>query len=569
MSIPLDSFSNEQKFWYANLVIAAVLADKEIDVSETEFLKQVLTVVQSPNQKKRLMNYVANKEQPPLSAPTGLSKEVLAAIYVELILIMISDLDLAENEKSFLEKIGSLFKFDPKYIRKVFKWGEKGLEWKQAKSQIIGTHIPDHVPLKTLTSEQKQWYAETLISSIMSDGQIDREEVAFVKMASAMIDSKSERQKLMGYMKNKMCPPLLPPPKMPKEVVYQIFIEVLMIVSADETVSYKEKLHLQELSDLCGLTPEQFEKMMDWCNTGIKWKQSKNQLIAEVKLKSVTPSKGPKVNSQYNSLLERKVKCYICNSDTPFTSFYLKPNTHKPDRNVFGIITYADTFKGYDFIDFNHIKVSICPTCFFASPQKEYFKKVKTGVPPENLTNKKFVTHWLKNLKTRKLLFENNLTELNTIDPSLDTVAKMYKTAIEVSNLIHKTSQKDEQKWVEISLYLNLAEIYSETGHKEVAEDILMTAVQISEQLFKTAKSCLLSIKCARILLIAALYRKDYRSANDYMKFLSEEKSRNFSHYQPSELVFLSKVYKEAKHFIENKAELKKENLVGFHKDII
>lgn len=567
MSIPLDSFTNEQKYWYASLVISAVLADKEIDVSETEFLKQVLTVIQDPNQKKRLMSYIAKKAQPPIEAPTNLSKEILAAIYVELILIMISDLDFAENEKEFLQSTGTLFKFDPKYIQKLFNWGKKGMEWKTMKSHICGAHIPDHVPLKSLSSQQKQWYAQTLISSIMSDGQIDREEVSFVKMASAMIESPTERQKLMGYMKNKMCPPLAPPPKMPRTVILQIFMEVLMIISADESISYKEKLHLTNLSELCGLTPAEFDKMMDWCNTGIKWKQGKNQLIEECQIISNPPKKGPKVNDQYNSILERHVKCYICNSKEPFTAFYLKPHTHKPDRNIFGIITYSDTFEGYDFINYNLVKPTICPSCFFSSVQKEHFKKTSNGVPPAALSNEKFVRHWLDNIKTRKVLFENNMADLNTIEPSLNTIAKSYKTAIEVSNLIHKTNKNDEQKWIEVSLYLNLAEIYSEYGEKEIADDTLMTAVQIAEQLFKTAQNCLLSIKCARILLIAALYRKDYRSANDYMKFLDEEKTRNFKNYKPDEFLFLKKVHAEAKHSIENKGDLKKENLLGFHKD--
>ena len=569
MSIPLGSFTNEQKYWYASLVISAILADKEIDASEIEFLKQVLTVIQNPEQKKRLMSYIAAKKQPQIVAPTDLSKEILAAIYVELILIMISDMDFAENEKEFLNTVGTLFKFDPKYILQLFKWGEKGLNWKKMKSRICGTQIPDSVPLKSLSSHQKQWYAQTLISSIMSDGQIDREEVSFVKMASAMIDSPTERQKLMGYMKNKMCPPLTAPPEMPREVTLQIFLEVLLIISADETISYKEKLHLTKLSELCGLTSKQFDIMMKWCEAGIKWKQSKNQLISECQLISSTPrKKGSQVNEKYNSILERDVKCYICGSEKTFTAHYLKPHTHKPDRNIFGIITYSHAFDGYDFINHNLIKVAVCPSCFFASAQKEHFKKISSGTPPECLSNEKFVKHWRDNVKTRKILFENNMDDLNTIEPSLRTVVKSYKTAIEVSNLIHKTSNNEEQKWIEISLYLNLAEIYSEHGEKEIADDTLMTTVQIAEQLFKTAKNCLLSIKCARILLIAALYRKDYRSANDYMNFLQEEKTRNINNYQPNEIAFLKRVYAEVKNDMENKADLKKEKLLGFHKDI-
>lgn len=568
MSIPLNSFTNDQKYWYASLVIAAVLADKEIDVSETEFLKQVLTVIQDPAQKKQLMNYIAKKEQPPITPPENLNKEQLAAIYVELILIMISDIDFADHEKEFLTTIGNLFKFEPKYIQDLLKWAEKGLSWKKKRSQLCDAPVPDQVPLKKLSADQKQWYAQTLISTIMSDGQIDREEVSFVKMAAAMIESPVERQKLINYMKNKMCPPLSAPPGIPREIILQIFMEVLMILSADEIISYKENIHLKKLADLCQMETTQFDIMMDWCNTGIKWKKSKNQLISECRLKTNKITKGQTVNEKYNSITERNVRCYICDSEEEFTTYYLKPQTHKPDRNIFGIITYSSTFEGFDYINYNIIKVSVCPKCFFASAQKEHFKKTEYTKAPTNLTNETFVKHWLDNIETRKMLFENNMGDLNTIEPDLGTVTKSYKTAIEVSNLLHKTNKDDNQKWIEISLYLNLAEIYSEYGEKEAAEDTLITAVEVSEQLFKTAHSPLLSIRCARILLIAALYREDLQAANDYMKFLQEEKMKNIENYKPDERVFLNKVYKEAKTEMENRKDLKKEKLAGFHKKI-
>ncbi|MBU2647471.1 hypothetical protein KKI24_22380, partial [bacterium] len=101
MSVPVHTLNKEQRVWYADLVISAILADNEISPSEVDFLKQVIAIVPEANKKKELMQRISSKKKAELTAPTGMSKEILAAIFVELMLIMISDLDFADDEKVF------------------------------------------------------------------------------------------------------------------------------------------------------------------------------------------------------------------------------------------------------------------------------------------------------------------------------------------------------------------------------------------------------------------------------------------------------------------------------------
>jgi uncharacterized tellurite resistance protein B-like protein len=112
MSVPVHTLNKEQRVWYANLVISAILADDEISPSEVDFLKQVIVIVSDPEKKKELMARISSKKKSPMTEPPNVAKEILAAIFIELSLIMISDLDFAEDEKAFLKTVADLFRFE-------------------------------------------------------------------------------------------------------------------------------------------------------------------------------------------------------------------------------------------------------------------------------------------------------------------------------------------------------------------------------------------------------------------------------------------------------------------------
>ena len=196
MSVPVQHLTPDQRVWYAQLVIAAILADDEIDMSEMEFMKQVLTIVTDPAEKKKLMESIGHKKSPPLVDPPKIKNDILAAVFIELVLIMISDLDFDEKEKDFLKEVADRFSLADHYFLAVMKWGNQGLEWKASQDDLF-RKLPDNfqVPIEQLTALQKLWYAQTLVSSIMCDGVIDKEEVSFIKMASSFVEDPKEKQK--------------------------------------------------------------------------------------------------------------------------------------------------------------------------------------------------------------------------------------------------------------------------------------------------------------------------------------------------------------------------------------
>jgi len=576
MSVPVQALNKEQRAWYAELVISAILADNEISPSEVDFLKQVIAIVPDAEKKKELMQRISSKKTSDLSPPPGLPNEILAAIFVELLLIMISDLDFAEDEKEWLQKVADLFQFEKSYFRELMRWAQEGLEWKVSQQELVpgGETIENfQAVLGQMKGEQRKWYAQALIATIMLDGSIDEMELSFLKAAVALVDNKKEQMELMGYIRNKMAPRLQRPPDIPEAVLVYIFVEIIRIVSADESLTYAEQAHLKQIADLCGFSNERFEKCIAWCTRGLSWMQNKNPLISNCKViakrqPTSLSAGGLEQNAENSSVLDREFSCFICESKQKVRAFQLKPHTQEPNRNIFGITAYLAALEGQDFIDFNKIRVITCPTCLFSAIDKELFKKNEKEKIPEILNNPKFRAAWIKEARSRQAKLGKHLAELSTINRSDAMVVASYDLAIKAADMLGAANNDDNLKWQSVTMLATVAEIKMNSGNVEAAEAFLEKARQRADELFKRASDVTVSFKAARLLLLIGLYWDDVRTAGTYLDFLREyqlDKADTLS--TPAQNV-LKKIYGEAKKVMEDRSEYTKNQLTGFHKKV-
>ena len=288
MSFPLHALSQAQRYWYAQMVIAAILADNEISQPETEFIKQIAHLVKKPEHKQEILTRIAKKNAPPVHKPIGTHKEILAAVFMELSLILISDIDFAAEERRFLETVYQTFGFTEAYYHKLLGWCEDGLAWKSEQMKLAMVEDKAEsvkVPVNELNPEQQRWYAEALIATIMSDEVLDQAEVKFLRTAISLVEDDQHRQELTDQIRKNKPPKLSEPPEFSHALLVRIFIEVLLIISADESLDDKEEQYLKDLSNLCGFDEALFQRLINWCQDGIKWKQSKNKLIAACEIK--------------------------------------------------------------------------------------------------------------------------------------------------------------------------------------------------------------------------------------------------------------------------------------------
>ncbi|MCP4749831.1 MAG: TerB family tellurite resistance protein [Proteobacteria bacterium] len=574
MSVPLQSLNKQQKYWYTRFVVAAILADNEISASEVDFIEYIMSIVDNPAHKRELMQLLKLKRKPILVKPVGIGPEILTAIFTELILIMISDLDFHDRERTFLKQVSNLFDFSDAFFSKLMEWGEEGLEWKNSRKQFVtGKDVGGdlHVPLQNLDAEQRKWYAQVLIATIMLDGIIEKEESQFLKMAASLLSNKEDQQQLLGYIRNKIAPPIIKPPAMPAEVLILIFIELMMIVSADEFLSVAELSHLRNISDMCGFTPAQYTKLIDWCNRGLLWKKSKNALIKQSHQQSdklvLTTEQKFKPDPENNSLLSLDLTCFVCNSEKKVKIFKLKPDSHKTSNNIFGVTAFRESNTDCDFIDFNLFRVSICPSCYFASAEKKLFRKdADTSLPPE-LNHPQLVSYWLKKRPQLRMHFKERHWEFSSIQRTLPTVKRIYNLAIEILGLIGKVNQDESKQWSALVLSLYLAEILMSNGQRKKAEvQLLQTRKMANAQFGKTSnRMSTLSLKNAKVLFLIALYFREYEIAERYLNFFTQIADSQETNLKPQEQAFLRKMCGDVKLAYAKRDYYSPKGLKGFH----
>jgi hypothetical protein len=568
MSIPVDRLTGEQQEWYAQLMIAAILADNEISVSEIDFLKHVITMVSDPEKKKDLMSLVSSKNVPAITAPKNINPVTLAAIFTEILLVMISDLEFVEHERDFLVKISSLFGFSKMYFKELMQWADDGLKWKKARRSLVTVEDDDFaVPLGKMNSEQKNWYARILISTIMLDRMIDGQEIEIMKKAVSVVDSQKAQKDLLGHIRNKVYPPITEPPELDENILILVFIELFLLISADEIVTFKEISHLRLIARHCKLTEAKFQELLDWCNDGVFWKKSKNSLIKRVnvvKKKKPRPNReGLERHQECNSIFNQAVGCFVCDTKKKITAFQLVPESHKVDQNIFSVTIYPEAAEGYEFVDYNQISVTVCPTCYFAGADSQLFRRNDELPLIEEIKDKKFKVLWLKGVKNRKELFKSNPDEIFTIKRSFKSVANSYQIAVEAQKIISKLNNSIDHQMSYMLLLLKYAEVLASVGDQTGGDKQLNMVKSIAGNIFNGAadRTLFQVIQSAQILFFLSLYFSDFSTAEKLKDYLTQVQTDKKGSIKPARLKKLHKINEKVKFAFKNAEAYTRNNL--------
>ncbi|MBU2648017.1 TerB family tellurite resistance protein [bacterium] len=607
MSVPFKALTQSQRFWYAEMVIAAVLADGEISQPETEFIKDIVHLVKTPEQKQELLGRLASKRPPPISRPSGVPPGILAAVFLELSLVLISDAELTPEEKRFLEESARVFRFSEPYFKALMDWCNEGLAWKKEQIELIssdGKMSKMEVPVHRLNDDQLLWYAETLVATIMSDEQLDASEVRFLKIAIDLVKDETTKQRLTEMVRQNTAPPLRRHPGIDEDILKQVFFEVMLIISADESLHEKEEAYLKQLADHSGFSDAMYQRMVNWCHQGIKWKQSKNALIencqiiqesdglqlfkgnrddsdsqafapepevvpeAELPVEeaAVSPSPVPasQPNRESNAITDFNLNCFICGSKDVVKHFYLKPRSLKASSNIFGIPVYHVSADGFDFVDYNRCKVTICPSCFFASTQKQMFRQKADAQLPKVLQHPEFRDVWLKGRERRSQEYRDFRQEIPSLKRSTPMVLKSYETAIETSTTLADLNQSYELSWHTITLRLTLAEVLMSLQKPEEAVQLLRNIQQKAAELFKTVKSRFITFRSGRLVMLIAVFLGNEKIADHYFNYFQKLKTQKFDQMKAEDQKLFKLVFGEMKRAYQNKAVYFHKNMNGF-----
>jgi len=561
MSFPVDTLNAEQKSWYAKLVVTTILADKQITQPEALFLKEVIRILPTDEERVQLFSRIKGLNPPPLTPPPGIPPHLLAGIFMELILIVISDQDADRQEIDFLKEVAKLFQFAESYQRKLFNWLDQGLRWKLGENRLVPGHQGSmQVPVADMTEGARKWYATVLLATILLDREVDQFEVALLKTAFGCLQDKKNQQQLAAYLKNRFAPPVeAAPAGVSQEHRLLMFIEIMQVISADEVLSYQEQAHLQQIAKKCEIDEETYDRLLAWTEEGVTWRREKTKLIAQVSMGESKMSAVPErvVSKDNNSLVERKVVCAVCDSNAQAVHWQLKPKSQKPSHNIFGIQTFVETADGFDQVDYNQVKVIVCPFCYFASQDKEDFTS-----PSPLIKNDYFKKLWLDGLNERKIRLGGMIQQLQTVQRTPDAVLESYKTAIDAQETLFKSNGKAQFTWGAVAAKLTLAEVLSGNGAKDRCNKLLHECMVTATEVFTKAEEKALNFKAARLLLILGLYFNDQQTINSYYNFFLEQGKKQDS-LAPEDSKLLVKISGEVKGIMANKADYRETSLEG------
>ncbi len=569
----IKEFKPEQLIWYGQLLVKMVIVDQNFSPSELQFVKEVLAQIPDEKERKSLVGYLEKQQEPPLRQPKSLNKEVLAQVFIQLIHVALADNELHAAELALLKSLSRLFDFHPNYLKDCLAWAQDGIYIRRLQQKLAKRTLSlrnELVPVKKLNTEQKKWYIDAVVAALIHEGLKEEKELNLLKRMFASTESREEQILLRNHILLQHRPPIRRPPPMPEGLTLLILMEVALIGARNGDMSYQSSQHLRLLADVSRLSAKSYNELMEWINQSVLWKKRERDLLNQVRLNSSEEEEEAKKQGRLithpdnNSIQVRKVQCFVCGSGKDLPLFQLRHLSQKTSQNIFGTPIFLGANEGFDPIDFNRIKVVVCPACLFASPKKEHFIRQKKDQTPEELSDPRFKGEWIRQVLEREEQIEPYKKQISTIQRSLPAAIACYDLAIDAVRHYHAHLPKESNQGQLINLYLTLAELKMQAGLREEAENDLRLAMDLAKQIYLKGRAPQLVLRCARLLLISALYFEDEKNIGEYMNFFHRYKTDKAEGFKLQDRQEFMKLYQEVSGIFSQRERYKKSALKGF-----
>jgi len=539
----LNELSYDHKRWFAQVAMQLIWADGDLAISEYENFQTVIQLFEDNETQKELINQLEGGQIEERPIPTDLPKDILAEVYLELLSFAISDWSVGAEEKDFLEKLAVKLNFTKNYRAKLFRWANLGMNWQRQQRDMLPSGVSAEssaIVVGPLSDVQRYWYAEVLIGAIVLDGIVDQNQFEPLKAALSFITNQKQKIALLGTIKNSYMAKLNPPPPMEAGDLYLIFFEILKIFAADDSLSFKETDFLNRYIGLCSMPKELAQQGIEWCRRGIAWKQDRALLAKKTEFNpeessSLQVSRDRWVPHDENTSLQyRKQSCFVCGPSSPVLVRQLKPKTQKPISNIFGVTVYGvplnSSFQG---MDFNLIKILVCPSCGFASTERSDFQTNEGGKRPDYFGDTDFRSSWRKGVSDREKSLKIIKSEAESLTPSLTYVQTSFALAVESLQAIQAFHYEPLNQWREVMLNLTLAEVLKSGGKSAEALNIIKEVSLKAKKMMDNSREDLLVILAAKTLFMIALYFDKPSAAMGYYNFFNTLKAEQVPKMEP------------------------------------
>lgn len=224
------------------------------------------------------------------------------------------------------------------------------------------------------------------------------------------------------------------------------------------------------------------------------------------------------MGSSNDPVFEIKVKCPVCNKKE-ITSYQLKAKSQDIEFNKFLVPTYKKT-QNYMTVNYSYIYVTVCPRCFFASPDSNDFVKW-------DIVNQKYKKSQINSsvlLTLQEKMSERQELGSDIADPE-DFFSRPRNFDAAIKSIDFAIIRAKAEAYYKIpyanfklgSYYLRIAHLEKEL--KKNNSDNLKLALKYFEEAFKGSNSPSEDIEMKTIYLIFSLYLKfgEEGKANSYL----------------------------------------------------
>ena len=152
------------------------------------------------------------------------------------------------------------------------------------------------------------------------------------------------------------------------------------------------------------------------------------------------------IPSPSRSLKLKLVGCPLC-GETRLPFWTLKPGAVRESRNLFGLPVYGSPYPGFEECDFQRLRVTVCPRCFYASSRLDDFIIQTGGSFKRDLFLIRRI--WDSSCTELKKTLNELPSRFGTHMRTLDEAVLSFEIAIQTLEILHDL-QDDQEIMMEI-----------------------------------------------------------------------------------------------------------------------
>ncbi|MCP4757210.1 MAG: TerB family tellurite resistance protein [Proteobacteria bacterium] len=460
----IESMSQEIKEWFALAIVGMICADGRVDKAELAYLKNIIGFLDDKALIGSMLEKVKNGEIPSLK-PISIDQETAASIMRHLTMLSIVDQDLDSSEEAFLNHVGEQLRLPPGVPAKFLA---------HARKQLGGKTYPAKLTMGASPLEIRCFGLSEKGCMLYTNATVNPKARITVQLYQPQDEGKPDEMYHPIRANCTWCRPVKS--RFGKFVVKAVFQQTFL-----------------ESQGAALMTPS--KNHSEGSRTGLK------------------PSNS--------SLLGFYVQCRACGKrNIPF--WLLRSKSMVTVDNIFDIPVYMKSVEGKDFCDFNLLQVTVCPKCFFASNQMEFFKRQDGPVKPPPFDVEAFASQWKTTALDRKRILNGDTGWLASEKRTPAQAGQSYRLASITYD--HLASLETENGIVNYkrrsALFLmTQAELAMSNGDPDNAENSIRKAEKRLEAIFSKLEKDV-SIRSAYQLAMMKIYFRKYEEAGDYLHLL-------------------------------------------------